>query len=105
MYAEKLPASWIVRATLDDTSVYKDGNCTTNYECDMWLCGVADRIGVQRTGWGGLMIYVNGRSLGTAALNVPGKVYAVVDVYGKCKQVTLVNSAKGQTYVPVYVGL
>ena len=71
----------------------------------MWSCGVADRIGVQRTGSGELRIHVNGKDKGVAARNVPGKVYAVVDVYGKCKQVTLVNSAKGQTYVPVYVGL
>ena len=75
--------------------MYEDGEFIKDYGCDIWSCGVADRIGVQRTGSGELWVHVNGEDLGIAARNVPGKVYAVVDVYAKCKQVSLVYSSEG----------
>jgi len=41
-----------------------------------------------RTTAGILHFFVNGRDLGVAASAVPPAVYAVVDVYGRCMQVT-----------------
>lgn len=38
------------------------------------------------------MFYVNGVSQGVAADDLPARVYAVVDLYGKCAQVTIVDS-------------
>ena len=69
-----------------------------DYRCNLKSRVVGDRIGVQRTGRGELRIHLNGVDQGVAAVNVPEKVYAVVDVYGRCKQVTVVPSARGETY-------
>jgi hypothetical protein len=41
---------------------------------------------------GELVFYVNGVSQGVAADDLPAQVYAVVDLYGKCAQVTIVDS-------------
>lgn len=40
---------------------------------------------------GALHFYVNGEDQGQAACGIPAKVYAVVDMYGKCSQVTIVS--------------
>lgn len=37
------------------------------------------------------MIYINGESQGVAAEGLPPLVYALVDLYGKCVQVSIVN--------------
>ena len=60
-------------------------------------CAIGDRIGVQRTRIGELRIYLNGVDQGVAAVNLPKKVYAVVDLYGKCTKVTVVTSQRGET--------
>ena len=67
------------------------------YRCNLQSRVVGDRIGVQRTGRGELRIHVNGVDQGVAAVNVPEKVYAVVDVFNRCTQVTVVPSARGET--------
>lgn len=38
---------------------------------------------------GDLKFFVNGECQGVAAVNLPQILYAVVDMYGKCAQVTL----------------
>lgn len=38
------------------------------------------------------MFHVNGISYGVAAENIPPTVYAVVDLYGKVTQVTVISS-------------
>lgn len=38
------------------------------------------------------MFYVNGMSQGVAADDLPARVFAVIDLYGKCAQVTIVDS-------------
>ena len=40
---------------------------------------------------GDLVFYVNGESQGVAVENVPPVLYAVVDLYGKCVQVSITN--------------
>ena len=46
-----------------------------------------DRVGVLRTSAGELVFYVNGVSQSVAATGLPDKVWAIVDLYGKCAQV------------------
>ena len=53
--------------------------------------GENDRVGVLRTSSGVLHFFVNGIDQGPAATNIPGKVYAVIDMYGKCAQVTVMD--------------
>lgn len=36
-----------------------------------------------------MVIYINGISQGIAATNLPAVVYAVIDMYGKCVQVSI----------------
>ena len=47
----------------------------------------ADRVGVVRTAHGDLVFFVNGISQSVAASELPDKVWAVIDLYGKCAQV------------------
>ena len=51
-----------------------------------------DRVGVMRTSAGVLHFFVNGVDQGPAATGVAARVYAVVDMYGKCAQVTTVDN-------------
>jgi neuralized-like protein 4 len=44
---------------------------------------------------GELVFYVNGMSQGVAADDLPTRIFAVVDLYGKCAQVTIVDSEIG----------
>ncbi|PSN34666.1 Neuralized-like protein 4 [Blattella germanica] len=62
------------------------------YGVDLDKLKEGDRIGVMRTSESELVFYVNGVSQGPAADDLPSQVYAVVDLYGKCAQVTTVNS-------------
>jgi neuralized-like protein 4 len=39
-----------------------------------------------------LVFYINGVSQGVAADDLPARVFAVIDLYGKCAQVTIVDS-------------
>lgn len=41
---------------------------------------------------GELIIYINGEPQGVAAEGLPCLVYALVDLYGKCVQVSIVNT-------------
>lgn len=47
------------------------------------------QVGVLRTSEGVLHFYVNGIDQGPAATDIPPTVYAVIDLYGKCAQVTI----------------
>jgi len=38
------------------------------------------------------VFYINGVSQGVAADDLPTRVFAVIDLYGKCAQVTIVDS-------------
>ncbi|PAA74013.1 hypothetical protein BOX15_Mlig004187g1 [Macrostomum lignano] len=73
-------------------SVLRDGfpSCE-NYGLDLESLKEDDTVGVMRTSDGDLHFYVNGVDLGVAARNVPSPVWAVVDLYGKCVRVVIVN--------------
>uniref|UniRef100_A0A182NZX9 NHR domain-containing protein n=1 Tax=Anopheles epiroticus TaxID=199890 RepID=A0A182NZX9_9DIPT len=71
-------------------SVLKDGLLLMeSYGLDLEKLLVGDHVGVQRTSRGDLVFYVNGTSQGVAARDIPRQVYALVNLYGKCVQVTI----------------
>ncbi|XP_012173117.2 neuralized-like protein 4 isoform X1 [Bombus terrestris] len=53
---------------------------------------VGDRVGVMRKDNATLHFYVNGADQGAAAMNVPEKVYGVIDLYGQAAQATIVDN-------------
>ena len=65
-----------------------------------------EKVGVMRTTDGTLHFLVNGIDQGPAANGIAAKVYAVIDMYGKCAQVTIVdntpgtNQENGNDYIP-----
>ncbi|XP_053318739.1 LOW QUALITY PROTEIN: neuralized-like protein 4 [Spea bombifrons] len=80
--------AWIVSGC----SVLEDGrSILEEYGQDLDQLGEGDRVGVQRTLSGELHLWVNGRDCGAAASGIPPRVWAVVDLYGKCTQVTALS--------------
>ena len=76
---------------ISGNSILKDGRSIhENYGAvDLDKLDEADRVGVVRTAQGDLVFFVNGISQSVAASELPDKVWAVIDLYGKCAQVTL----------------
>lgn len=82
--------SWV----MSGTGVLQDGQpLVEEYGTDLDQLGEGDRVGVMRTSAGELQFFVNGRSQGVAASRVPPHLYAVVDLYGKCAQISIVDGA------------
>uniref|UniRef100_A0A8C0QXJ2 Neuralized-like protein 4 n=1 Tax=Canis lupus dingo TaxID=286419 RepID=A0A8C0QXJ2_CANLU len=78
--------SWVVSGC----SVLRDGRSVLEeYGQDLDQLGEGDRVGVERTVAGELRLWVNGRDCGVAATGLPARVWAVVDLYGKCTQITV----------------
>lgn len=88
--------SWI----MSGMSVLKDGSSfVEEYGQDLDELKEGDRIGVQRRVNGCLHFFVNGVDLGVAATNIPQTVHAVVDLYGRCVEISIYrayNSATGK---------
>ena len=65
-----------------DTTIKKNG---------MDLDGLTegDCVGVMRTSSGELHLYVNGKDQGKAATGIPTNVYAALDMFGLCEQVSV----------------
>lgn len=75
-------------------TVLRDGHAVNeDYDCDLDRLSEGDRVGVKRTASGSLHFVVNGVDHGPAATGVPARVYAVVDMYGKCAQVTIIDDS------------
>ena len=75
-------------------SVLRDGHTTIeDYGQDLDQLKEVDRVGVLRTSSGALHFYVNGVDQGQAAIDIPATVYAIVDMYGKCAQVSVVDDS------------
>lgn len=85
--------SWILSGC---TVLRNSESILDEYACDLDSCALGDRVGVQRKRNGELRIYLNGVDQGVAASNLPRKVHAVVDLYGKCTKVTVVPSPRGK---------
>ena len=77
---------------MSGSSVLKDGHSMIEeYGCDLDQLSEGDVVGVMRTVSGELHFYVNGIDQGTAATGLPSKLYAVIDMYGKCAQVSIIE--------------
>ncbi|XP_036261681.1 neuralized-like protein 4, partial [Molothrus ater] len=82
---------------LSGTAIMQDGNTMrNNYGCDLDALGTGARIGMMRTGGGDLRYFIDGTDQGVACSGLPPEVYAVVDLYGQCVQVSL-TGASGPT--------
>ncbi|XP_057662897.1 neuralized-like protein 4 [Diorhabda carinulata] len=82
--------SWI----MSGTTVFKNGvGLVEGYGTDLDRLNQDDRIGLMRTSEGDLVFYINGESQGVGAEDLPSVVYAIVDLYGKCVQVTITSPA------------
>lgn len=78
--------SWILSGSI----ILQNGETVReDYKCDLDVCEIGDKIGVQRTRKGDLKFYLNGQDQGIAATGIPRNVYAVVDLYGKCTRVSI----------------
>ena len=73
-------------------SIYKNGEKTIKtYGQNLDQLSEGDRVGVKRTSTGALHIYINGVDQGCAERELPSRVWAVLDIGGRCEQVSLVD--------------
>lgn len=80
--------SWI----LSGKSLLKNGQTFRHeYGTDLDSLMIGDRIGVMRSAQGVLYFYINGECLGEAIDYVPPFIYGVVDIYGKCVKISIVD--------------
>ncbi|KAK3730103.1 hypothetical protein QZH41_013738, partial [Actinostola sp. cb2023] len=74
---------------MSGVSVIKDGvTVLDNYGRDLDELSEGDIVGVCRRHDGCLHFFVNGNDFGVACSDVPSTLYAVVDLYGKCVEVS-----------------
>ena len=73
-------------------------NCLFVFVCCLsWQSG--ERVGVMRTQEGSLMVYINGRQVGTAATDLPPRLYGIVDLYGQCAEVKITSSTSNSSSI------
>ncbi|XP_065806453.1 neuralized-like protein 4 isoform X4 [Labrus bergylta] len=79
---------------LSGTAIMQDGNTMrNNYGCDLDSLTTASRIGMMRSATGDLHYYINGIDQGVACTGLPPEVFAVIDLYGQCVQVSITSSS------------
>uniref|UniRef100_A0A8C9ZFE1 Neuralized E3 ubiquitin protein ligase 4 n=1 Tax=Sander lucioperca TaxID=283035 RepID=A0A8C9ZFE1_SANLU len=79
---------------LSGTAIMQDGNTMrNNYGCDLDSLTTGSRIGMMRSASGDLHYYINGVDQGVACTGLPSEVYAVIDLYGQCVQVSITSSS------------
>ena len=79
-------------------SIMRDGHTILDeYGQDLDQLAEGDRIGVMRSAAGMLHIFINGIDQGPAAGSIPPQVWAVIDMYGKCAQVTVYEDTSLET--------
>ena len=77
---------------LSGSSVMMNGiTIKNNYACDLDSLVKGTRIGMMRHADATLHYYINGIDQGVACTNIPEGLWAVIDLYGQCSQVTLVH--------------
>ena len=80
--------SWIM---LGSTVVKHGRQRIKDYGYDINSLDIGDTVGIARIGRK-LKFYVNGTDQGTAEDNLPAVVYPMVDLYGKCTQISIEGS-------------
>ncbi|CRK92215.1 CLUMA_CG005699, isoform A [Clunio marinus] len=87
--------TWI----MSGISILKDGNSLCEYYGgDLDKLNEGDRVGVMRTSTGDLIFFINGESQGVAAREIPKNIYALINLYGKCGQVTVTSEENIQEH-------
>ncbi|KAJ8320441.1 hypothetical protein KUTeg_002028 [Tegillarca granosa] len=82
---------------MSGSSILKDGHSVIEeYGQDLDQLSENDKVGVMRTSQGALHFFVNGEDQGVAASSVPADVFAVVDMYGKCAQVSIIQNSQAK---------
>lgn len=76
---------------MTSVNVVKDGVLLKELFVDVDKLVEGDRLGVQRSIHGDLIFYINGEAQEVAASNIPRPIWAVVNLYGKCAQVSITN--------------
>ncbi|XP_065568738.1 neuralized-like protein 4 [Artemia franciscana] len=90
---------------LSGSSLMRDGELIRNgYPCDLDSLPVGTRLGMARHEEGSLHYYVNGRDQGPAFSYVPPGVYAIIDLYGQCAQVSLIHNPVPRQGISVLKG-
>ncbi|WAR14180.1 NEUL4-like protein [Mya arenaria] len=86
---------------MSGSSVLKDGHSMIEeYGCDLDQLSEGDIVGVMRSASGELHFFVNGADQGPAATGIPPNVFAVIDMYGKCAQVSIIESSDNRVTAP-----
>ncbi|XP_071142815.1 neuralized-like protein 4 isoform X5 [Mytilus edulis] len=86
-WGKSLKESWI----LGCNSLYKNGEEIGSYSLNLDKLQVGDKLGIMKASDSTLHFYLNGIDHGKAFSNLPEVVYGVVDLYGKCCQVSIIN--------------
>jgi len=75
---------------LSGCTVMKDGLAIKyNYSLDLDKVKVGSVVGVMRHNNGYLHYFLDGHDQGVACTSVPPNLYPVIDIYGRCTQVTI----------------
>lgn len=75
---------------LSGCTVMKDGLAIKyNYLLDLDKVKVGSVVGVMRNNNGYLHYFLDGHDQGVACTSVPPNLYPVIDIYGRCTQVTI----------------
>lgn len=75
---------------LSGSSIMENGTTIrNNYACDLDTLGAGIRIGVMRSAEKTLEFYKDGVPQGVACVVTHSNIYAVVDLYGQCAQVSI----------------
>ncbi|OXA51475.1 Neuralized-like protein 4 [Folsomia candida] len=75
---------------LSGSSIMSGGNTITNrYLCNLDCLSVGSKVGMMRKSDGMLHFFINGEDMGAAPIEVPSSVFAVIDLYGQCAQVSI----------------
>ena len=82
--------SWIMHGS----ALVKHGKrVIKKYGQDLNSLDIGDTVGIVRIGRQ-LKFYINGTDQGTAEDNLPAVVYPMVDLYGKCTQISILSPGK-----------
>ncbi|CAB0034689.1 unnamed protein product [Trichogramma brassicae] len=84
--------SWILTGS---RIVHNGASIVESYGTDLSTLTEGSILGVSRTSKGELVFYVNDVPQGIAATGVPAKVFAVINMFGNCIQISIVQPVIG----------
>ena len=75
--------------------VYNGDTIWNNYNCDFDKLSEGAEVGIMRTPDGEMHVFLDGKDLGVACVNVPAGCFAICDLYGQCNKVTILHPDRG----------